>query len=47
MRNRFDIRNLEPGNHVVTVVLFDDLHQPLSPIVAESVSFVIPVAEGA
>ena len=44
--NRFDIRNLDPGNHVVTVVLFDDLHQPLSPIVAKSVSFVIPVAEG-
>ena len=44
--NRFDIRNLEPGNHVVTVVLFDDLHQPLSPVVTASVSFVIPVPEG-
>ena len=44
--NRFEIRNLEPGNHVVTVVLFDDLHQPLSPIATDSASFVIPVSEG-
>lgn len=44
--NRFEIRDLEPGNHVVTVVLFDDLHQPLSPITAASVSFVVPLPEG-
>ena len=44
--NRFEIRDLEPGNHVVTVVLFDDLHQPLSPITTASASFVIPLPEG-
>jgi methionine-rich copper-binding protein CopC len=38
-------KDLEPGNHVVTAVLFYDDHTPFSPAVVSGASFTVPGAE--
>ena len=35
-------KNLKPGNHVVTAVLFYDDHTPFSPAVVSGASFTVP-----
>ena len=39
-------KDLAPGNHVVTAVLFYDDHTPFSPAVVDGVSFTVPGDDG-
>src|SRR3990172_1610274 len=39
-------KDLEPGNHVVTAVLFYDDHTPFSPAVVSGASFTVPGDDG-
>ena len=39
-------KDLKPGNHVVTAVIFYDDHTPFSPAVVSGVSFTVPSDDG-